>query len=218
MRILPRPAGLRWFVAAALVISAWAGPLGSPQVGTPSSSASPKPVVTSAATAAGIDVPAEYVVGPSDVLGIVFWRDADMTGDVTVRPDGRITLPIIGDISAMGLTPEQLKDQIVKAANKLFKEPPSVTVVVRTINSRKVYITGQVTTPGAHVLTGSLTVMQLISLAGGLTEFAKKKDITIMRTENGQPTVLAFNYQDVSRGKNLKQNVVLRPGDVVVVP
>ena len=86
------------------------------------------------------------------------------------------------------------------------------------INSRKVYITGQVTTPGAHVLTGSLTVMQLISLAGGLTEFAKKKDITVMRTENGQPTVLPFNYQDVSKGRNLKQNVVLRPGDVVVVP
>ncbi len=216
MRMSTLSAGLRRVFHTALVTLALVGPAAA-QV-APSPVASSKPAVPSAATAGGIEVPAEYVVGPSDVLGIVFWRDADMTGDVTVRPDGRITLPIIGDINTLGLTPEQLRDQIVKSSKKLFVEEPSVTVVVRTINSRKVYITGQVTTPGAHVLTGSLSVMQLISLAGGLTEFAKKKDITVMRTENGQPTVLPFNYQDVSKGRNLKQNVVLRPGDVVVVP
>jgi polysaccharide export outer membrane protein len=216
MRISTLSAGLRRVFDAAIVMLALVGPAAA-QV-APSPVGSSKPAVPSAAAAGGVDVPAEYVVGPSDVLGIVFWRDADMTGDVTVRPDGRITLPLIGDISALGLTPEQLRDQIVKSSKKLFVEEPSVTVVVRTINSRKVYITGQVTTPGAHVLSGSLTVMQLISVAGGLTEFAKKKNITIMRTENGQPTVLPFNYQDVSKGRNLKQNVVLRPGDVVVVP
>jgi polysaccharide biosynthesis/export protein len=164
------------------------------------------------------DVPPEYVIGPQDVLGINFWRDTDMTGDVTVRPDGRITLPLIGDVTAAGLTPEQLKAVIQKGAAKLI-EDPTITVIVRQINSRKVFITGQVATPGAHVLTGPLTVMQLISLAGGLTEYAKKKEITVMRTEpTGKQTVLPFNYSDVSRGKNLAQNIVLKPGDTVVVP
>jgi polysaccharide export outer membrane protein len=165
-----------------------------------------------------VEVPAEYVIGPQDVLGINFWRDTDMTGDVTVRPDGRITLPLIGDLPAAGMTPEALKAAIHAAASKLI-EDPAITVIVRQINSRKVFITGQVATPGAHVLTGPLTVMQLISLAGGLTEFAKKKDITVMRTEaNGKQVVQRFNYNDVAKGKGLSQNVVLKPGDTVVVP
>jgi polysaccharide export outer membrane protein len=165
-----------------------------------------------------IDVPPEFVIGPQDVLGINFWRDADMTGDVTVRPDGRITLPLLGDVQAAGLTPEALTTVIRNAAVKLIADP-AITVIVRQINSRKVFITGQVTTPGAHVLTGPLTVMQLISLAGGLTEFAKKKDITVMRTEaGGKQVVMPFNYTDVAKGKSLSQNVVLRPGDTVVVP
>ncbi len=165
-----------------------------------------------------VDVPAEYVIGPQDVLGINFWRDADMTGDVTVRPDGRITLPLIGDLIAAGMTPEALKTAIHTAALKLI-EDPTITVIVRQINSRRVFITGQVTTPGAHVLTGPLTVMQLISLAGGLTEFAKKKDITVMRTEaDGKQVVMRFNYADVAKGKGVSQNVVLKPGDTVVVP
>ena len=165
-----------------------------------------------------MDVPPEYVIGPQDVLGINFWRDADMTGDVTVRPDGRITLPLIGDLPAAGMTPEALKTAIHTAASKLIDDP-TITVIVRQINSRKVFITGQVTTPGAHVLTGPLTVMQLISIAGGVTEFAKKKEITVMRTEaGGKQVVLLFNYSDVAKGKNLAQNVVLKPGDTVVVP
>jgi polysaccharide biosynthesis/export protein len=170
------------------------------------------------ASTPSVDVPPEYVIGPQDVLGINFWRDADMTGDVTVRPDGRITLPLIGDLPAAGMTPEALKTAIHTAASKLI-EDPTITVIVRQINSRKVFITGEVATPGAHVLTGPLTVMQLISLAGGLTEFAKKKDITVIRTEaNGKQVVLPFNYSDVAKGKNLGQNVVLRPGDTVMVP
>jgi polysaccharide export outer membrane protein len=165
----------------------------------------------------GVQVPNEYVIGPEDVLGINFWRDTDMTGDVTVRPDGRITLPLIGDITAAGLTPEQLKSEITKAASKLI-EDPSVTVIVRAINSRKVFITGQVATPNAYPLTRDLSVMQLITLAGGLTEFADKKNITVLRTENGQQRVFKFNYSDVSKGKGLSQNIVLKPGDTVVVP
>ena len=181
--------------------------------------------VTAAATAnepapasgPSVDVPPEYVIGPQDVLGIVFWRDPDMTGDVTVRPDGRITLPLIGDLIAAGVSPDALQAMILKAATKVLKEP-NVTVVIRQINSRKVFITGQVTTPGPHVLAGPLTVMQLISMAGGLTEYAKKKDITILRTENGQQKVFLFNYNDVAKGKNLATNILLKPGDTVVVP
>lgn len=176
-----------------------------------------RPTPRPGAAAPGIDVPAEYVVGPEDVLGIVFWRDADMTGDVTVRPDGKITLPLIGDIAAAGLSPAALKVEIEKAAAK-YQQEPSVTIVVRQINSRKVFITGQVANPGAFPLTGPRTVMQLIALAGGLTEYADKKNITIMRMEGNQTRSLKFNYSEVSKGKKLEQNITLKPGDTVVVP
>jgi polysaccharide export outer membrane protein len=169
--------------------------------------------------AEGVQLPPEYVIGPEDVLSINFWRDADMTRDeVPVRPDGRITLPLIGDVVAAGLTPEQLKAEIEKAATAKFLKDPAVTVTVRQINSRKVFITGNVANPNTYPLSGPRTVMQLIALAGGLTEFADKKNIRIMRVENGQQRSFKFNYNDVSKGKNLAQNILLKPGDTVVVP
>jgi polysaccharide biosynthesis/export protein len=209
----------RFSSACALLVVTGLLATGAPLAAQPPTPAqTPRPGAP-AAPAAGIDVPAEYVIGPQDVLGINFWRDTDMTGDVTVRPDGRITLPLIGDMQAAGLTPEALKAKITAAATKLFKDEPTVSVIVRTINSRKVFITGNVATPGAHPLTGPLTVMQLISLAGGLNEFAKRKEITVVRTDaGGKQVVLPFNYNDVSRGRNLAQNVILQPGDTVVVP
>ena len=164
-----------------------------------------------------VELPPEYVIGPEDVLGINFWREVEMTGDVTVRPDGRVTLPLLGEINAAGLTPDALKQRITEAATKLF-EDPSVTVTVRQINSRKVYITGNVTTPGSHPLTGERTVLQVIALAGGLTEFADRKNITVVRVEGGKQRVFKLNYNDVSKGKHLEQNIVLKPGDTVVVP
>jgi polysaccharide biosynthesis/export protein len=170
-----------------------------------------------AAAAPGVSVPLDYVIGPEDVLGVVFWRDTDMSGDVTVRPDGRITLPLIGDLQASGSRPDVLREQIQKAADKYLSDA-NVTVVVRQINSRKVFITGEVTTPGAYPLVGPRSVMQLIALAGGLTEYADSKAISVMRTENGQPKSFKFNYRDVSRGRNLEQNIMLQPGDTVVVP
>lgn len=204
----------------AVGLLALAGFLGVAVPAAAQTPASAKPAGGPARPAApAMDLPPEYVIGPQDVLGINFWRDTDMTGDVTVRPDGRITLPLVGDVQAAGLTPEALKKKIETAAAPLFKEQPSITVVVRQINSRKVFITGQVATPGAHVLTGPLTVMQLISLAGGLTEFAKKNEITVIRTEaDGKQVVLPFRYSDVQKGKNLAQNIVLKPGDTVTVP
>jgi len=165
----------------------------------------------------GVPVPNDYVIGPDDVLGIVFWRDTDMTGDVTVRPDGMITLPLLQDVKAAGMTPDQLRQQIQQAAAKFISDP-NVTVTVRTIKSRNVFITGEVTRPGPYPVTGQMNVLQLISIAGGLNEYANRKEITIQRNENGKTQVFKFNYNDVAKGKNVAQNIVLKPGDTVVVP
>lgn len=168
-------------------------------------------------TAADPGVPPDYVIGADDVLTIVFWREKDMSGDVIVRPDGRITLPLINEIVAAGLTPEELRLEVTTAADKLM-EDPTVSVVVKEIRSRKVFITGQVSKPGPYPLTGPTTVMQLIATAGGVLEYADEKNISIMRTENGRAVSLRFNYNDVKRRRNLGQNIALKPGDTIVVP
>lgn len=175
------------------------------------------PAASATTTAAAAAVPADYVIGAEDVLGVLFWREQEMSGDVAVRPDGMITLPLLGDVKAAGLRPDALRDAIQTAAGKYLTEP-NVTVVVRQLNSQKVFITGQVATPGAHPLTGPRTVMQLIALAGGLTEYADSEHITIVRTEAGRTRSFKFNYKDVAKGKKLDQNIPLRPGDTVVVP
>jgi polysaccharide export outer membrane protein len=178
-----------------------------------------QPTTNQPAPTPGSVVPVDpsFVIGPEDVLGILFWREADVSGDVTVRPDGRVTLPLIGDITAAGVTPSALRDQIQAAFAKYLTDP-NVTVVVRQINSRKVYITGEVIRPGAYPLTGPRTVMQLISLAGGVTQFAKSDSISILRPEQGKTRAFVFNYQDVAQGRNVQQNIQLQPGDTIVVP
>jgi polysaccharide export outer membrane protein len=163
------------------------------------------------------EVPADYVVGPEDVLTIVFWREKDLSGDVVVRPDGRITLPLLNEIQAAGLTTEQLRVRVVETANK-YLEGPTVTVAVKQINSRKIFITGEIAKPGSYPLGGPTTVMQLIALAGGLNEYASAKNISITRVENGQQVSRKFNYDEFKRGKNLQQNILLKPGDIIVVP
>jgi polysaccharide export outer membrane protein len=180
---------------------------------TPSAASPP----AAPATASAVDLPAGYVVGPEDVLSIVVWREKDLTTDVTVRPDGRITLPLINDVMAQGLTPDQLRDQLKTLFDK-FVEDSSVSVVVKQINSRKVFITGMVSKPGAYPLTSTMSVLQLISLAGGLNEFARGKEIVVMRTEDGKQKAMKFNYDDVRKGRKLQQNIELRPGDTVLVP
>lgn len=170
-----------------------------------------------APTADGVALPPDYVIGPDDVLAVLFWRDQEMSGDYVVRPDGQITLPLLNDVRAAGLTPEQLREELTKAASKLM-EDPSVTVGVKAINSRKVHITGMVAKPGAYPLTAPTTVVQLIATAGGLHEFANKKKILIVRNEGGRQLAFKFNYKDFMSGKNLKQNIELKPGDTVVIP
>jgi polysaccharide export outer membrane protein len=172
---------------------------------------------TPSAAAGEVVVPSGYVIGPDDVLSIVFWRDKDMSADVVVRPDGMISLPLLNDIRAAGLTPEQLRAALNKAATK-FSQEPNAAVLVKAINSRKVHVLGNVVKPGTYPLTGELTVLQLIALAGGLQEYADSKHIVIMRKDGGVDRALKFNYKDVIRQKNLEQNVKLIPGDTVVVP
>ena len=158
-----------------------------------------------------------FTIGPEDVLGVIVWREADVSGDVTVRPDGMITLPLIRDIRAAGLTPQELADR-VQTALREYVTDASVTVVVRQMNSRKVFITGEVAKPGAYPLASSMTVMQLIAVSGGLTEFAEGKSISVMRVEAGQTKNFPFDYKNVASGKKPAQNVMLKPGDTVVVP
>jgi polysaccharide export outer membrane protein len=166
---------------------------------------------------AGVVPPADYVIGPDDVLTVIFWREKDMSADVGVRPDGRISLPLLNDVQAAGLTPEQLRLNVTQAATK-YIEDPTVTVVVKQINSRRVFITGQVSKPGPYPLMGPVTVLQLITIAGGVLEYSDSENISIVRTVNGKPTRMRFNYKEFTRGKNLAQNIELRPGDQVIVP
>ena len=170
-----------------------------------------------AATVAARPAP-PYVIGPDDALSIVFWKDKDLSAEVTVRPDGKVSLPLLNDIQAQGRTPDELRDALKQAA-QAFVEDPNPTVMVKEIKSRRVFITGQVEKPGPYPLTGETTVLQLIAMAGGIREFADGSNITIIRKgENGRTEILPFNYRDVLKRKNLTQNVQLKPGDTVVVP
>jgi polysaccharide export outer membrane protein len=174
-------------------------------------------VSSSSATATNVVPPADYVIGPDDVLGIVFWREKDLSADVVVRPDGMITLPLLEDIRVVGLTPAELKQKVEAAAGKLVTSPHA-TVIVKQINSRKVFITGHVARPGAYALTTPTTVVQLIALAGGLLEFADRGKIQVMRKDKQGLTTFRVNYKQLAKGEDLRQNIELRPGDTVIVP
>lgn len=159
----------------------------------------------------------EFVIGAEDMLTVLFFRDKELSGDVTVRSDGMITLPLVGDVRAEGRTPTQLSDDIKNLAARFLTEP-AVNVFVRQVNSRKVYITGEVKMPGMYPLTSPRTVIQLIAMAGGVLEFAKKNDITVLRKDGTASRAFRFNYENVARGQSLEQNLELRPGDTIVVP
>ena len=206
---------------ASLLVVALAGPAfaQAPKPAPPTTTAAQSSTAKPAAVAAAPDVvvPPGYVIGAEDLLTIVYWKDKDMTSEAQVRPDGRIALPLLNDVQAAGLTPEQLREKLTEESKK-YMEDPNITVVVRQINSRKVFITGEVNRPGPYPLVSQTSVLQLLAMAGGLREYANSKKIVIMRTENGKQISLMFNYKDVIAGKNLKQNVELKPGDTVVVP
>jgi polysaccharide export outer membrane protein len=190
-------------------------PGGKPQ---PAKDKAPKPPVPPPVIDGAITPPADYVIGPDDVIAILFWREKDLSADpVVVRPDGKITLPLINDVVAAGLTPDELRQRVEEAAGR-YVEDATATVVVKAINSRKFYVTGSVSRPGPFMLSSPTTVLQALALAGGLNEFAKSDRIVIMRQEGTQTKTFKFNYKDVVRGRNLSQNIAVRPGDTIVVP
>ncbi|MGB2712538.1 MAG: polysaccharide biosynthesis/export family protein [Vicinamibacterales bacterium] len=182
-----------------------------PVVAAPQAPANGKPVAP-----AGVPLPVGYVIGPEDVLSVVFWRDKELSAEVVVRPDGKISVPLLNDVQAAGYTPEQLADVLVKAATKYIADP-TATVIIKEIRSRKVYVLGEVAKPGTVPLIGEMNVLQLIATVGGLLEYADKENITIVRMENGKERRFKFNYKDVVKGKKTEQNIMLKPGDTVVV-
>jgi polysaccharide export outer membrane protein len=149
-------------------------------------------------------------------LSIVVWREKDMSADVVVRPDGKISLPLLNDVQAAGYTPEQLAEIVEKAAAK-FVTDSDATVIVKAINSRKVFVLGEVAKPGTVPLTSEMNVLQLIASVGGFLEYANKDNVTILRTEGGRERRFRFNYNEVVEGKNLQQNIMLQPGDTVLI-
>jgi polysaccharide export outer membrane protein len=209
-------AQLRTGVALALAVVMAAGSI---RLGAQAPVNPPAPAATQATPpSGGVLPPADYVIGPDDALSIIYWDHKEMSADVVVRPDGKITLPLVNDMQAVGLTPDQLRQKITEAGAK-FVESPVVTVIVKEIKSRQVSITGQVGKSGWYPINGPMTVIQLIALAGGLQEYADGKHISVLRTEKGQPVSYRFNYDEVvKKRRNLKQNIELKPGDQVVVP
>jgi len=158
-----------------------------------------------------------YLIGANDVLNIFIWNEADLTRDVTVMADGRITFPLVGEVMAKGHSVTELKNVITEKL-KNFISNPEVTVIVRESKSRKIFTIGNITRPASYDLDADMTVLQALSAAGGFTEWADKKNIIIVRREKGKEKIYHFNYQEVIAGKALDQNIILEPGDTIVVP
>jgi polysaccharide export outer membrane protein len=159
-----------------------------------------------------------FVIGANDVLAINVWKEPDVSRSVPVRSDGKISLPLAGEIQASGLTPLKLEQDIASKLQSYISEP-EVTVIVQQINSQKFNILGMVSKPGSYSLTNSSTVLDAIAAAGGFRDFAKQKSIYVLRrNSNGTESRLPFNYKDVVKGKNPDQNVKLQPNDTVVIP
>jgi polysaccharide biosynthesis/export protein len=205
---------VRSFTAVSLVAIALLCATPAPTAGQPA------PRSPGANATAGAPVPvtpsSDYVIGAEDVLNVVFWKEKDLSAEVVVRPDGKISLPMLNDVQAAGLTPEQLASVVAKAALKFVRDP-GATVIVKAIHSRKVYVIGEVGKPGTFPLGDEMNVLQAIAQAGGFLEHADKGGVVIVRNENGKERRFKFNYNDVVRGKNTQQNIRLLPGDTILV-
>ncbi len=209
-------------VAAALVLigsialaqDAPAPPAASPASGKTTSDTTASDKTTPAPS----DSPAgpTYVIGPEDVLHIAVWKEADFTATLPVRPDGKISLPLLDDVQAAGLTPKQLAVSVTEKLKKFIADP-RVTVVVASINSKRIFLVGEVMHPGATSMLPNMTVLQALSSAG-LSQFANTKRIYVLRTENGKQRKLPVNYRQLVKGNQIEQNYLLQPGDTIVVP
>jgi len=207
-------------IAGTLAITAAALPQGqNPQgqkslsSGPVSESSSERPSVVGSAA----KISPDYVIGPDDVLDVSVWKEQDLTRSLQVRPDGRISMPLLNDVQAAGFTPSQLAQNIGEKLKK-YLTAPQVTVIVTQINSQRVYVIGEVTRPGAYPLLPGMNILQAISSAGGLTQFANSKKIFLMRNENHIQTKYPFSYKEVLDGRKAEENLPVKAGDTIVVP
>lgn len=180
----------------------------------PSDNKPEKPIAQEARAAA--PVPVDYTIGADDTLKITVWKEPDMSVALPVRPDGKISMPLLDDVQAAGLTPMQLAGSIKDKLKKYIADP-RVTVVVTAMNSQRIYVLGEVLHTGPMALLPGMTVLQALSTAG-FTQFANVKAIYLLRTQEGQQAKLPFNYKDAIKGRGTQQNFVLKPGDTIVVP
>lgn len=189
-------------------------PNNNPPPSAPEKNEAPKVPSTLAPDATGLPIdPKTYVIGPEDILSVKVWREQDFTGPKGVRPDGKITMPLIGDVQAAGLTPLRLADQLKQALSEYVKQP-DVTVEVLQVNSKKFSITGEVNRPGTYPLVVATKVFDALNSAGGFRDFANTSDILIIRTGGKR---FHFNYKAFLKGKKLDENIELENGDTVVV-
>lgn len=198
-----------------MIAALFCAPLVAAQEPAASKTDSPAKAPSQSQPAATVD--ADYKIGPQDVLRIDVWKEPDISRTIPVRPDGKISLPLLNDVQAAGITAMQLAESLRVSLSK-YLNSPQVTVTVTEINSRRVYITGEVARAGALPLLPNMTVLQALSSAGGFTQFAKLKNIYVLRTEDGKQVKHPFNYKEVVKGNLPEQNILLQPGDTIVVP
>jgi polysaccharide export outer membrane protein len=191
-------------------VAVWAQDESDENAAKPQRSAAPE-AHSSAASA-----PTDYTIGADDTLRITVWKEPDMSVTLPVRPDGKISIPLLDDVQAAGMTPMALASSIKEKLKKYIADP-RVTVVVTAMNSQRIYVLGEVTHTGAMPLLPGMTVLQALSSAG-FTQFANTKAIYLLRTQDGQQTKIPFNYKDAIKGRGPQQNIVLKPGDTIVVP
>jgi len=235
---MQRSSRATWFAVLAflLAVSPWAGRAAAQESDSSSSTTpSPAPNVAKAqpsnpgtpGTPATPDTPPQrvapakqsgYVIGAEDIISINVWKEPEMSRQVPVRPDGMISLPLLGDVKASGLTPLQLQDLLTEDMKKLISDP-QVTVIVNEVHSLTFNIVGEVNRPGYYPLTRRMTILDAIAMSGGFKDFAKVKKIYVLRSEaNGQQVKLPFNYKNVIKGRNTNENVELQARDTIVVP
>jgi len=202
---------MRWSVLLLLAAMATPGMLAQdddpPKGDKPATETAPPPAA---------EAPSDYVIGSDDQLHISVWKEPDLTETLPVRPDGKISMPLLNDVTAAGLTPSELAKSITEKLKKYISDP-HVTVVVTAMNSRRVFVSGEVLHTGAIALLPHMTVLQALSNAG-FTQFANLKGIYLLRNVNGQQQRIPFNYKDVVKGRHPEQNIALKPGDTIVVP
>jgi polysaccharide export outer membrane protein len=211
-------AGAQMFLAVCLAsgMLAQSNPAAKSPEGGANSAAAGAPGNGGSAAVANAPAGSDYVIGADDTLHVSVWKEPDLTATLPVRPDGKISLPLLNDVVAAGLTPMELADSITVKLKKFIADP-RVTVVVTAMNSQRIFVTGEVVHSGAVPLLPNMTVLQALS-AAGFTQFADLKKIYLLRTENGKQVKLPFNYKEVVKGRRPEENIQLRPGDTVVVP